>query len=479
MILFKCVDETSCGKRWTYLVDGRGCNGCGAPCEVVETSEVKGEPEVDGVGTSRDGQVESLTTRSSAETDDSVRRDEDGSGNEDGDADDNVDNSAGLADAYKEIEIADILSGWKFAPRPLSDPNPVTDSDSDSATSDNGDDESHAEVSDKIPLPCRKFFECGFEQDRSWAWNWPPGGEETEQAEIEEDLQMAREELWVKGIGEVVWVERYHSGGHKFKVIDEYGESKFGILCKSGSIIFGPIYVGDDDGKCDGQQYSENRGNSNRALINSDSESSRTRVSVLEGASAENNPPRCPSPNRALLSIDATFTPQNTTQPLAVAFSELSTKDENRQKAKDKKKVRKARKQAETQIIHNLLNKPVSATAKTKAKTKPKSKTTPKTIAVLEKPDPIIPATPSRDTGDQSWTSVTRRSRSTKETSGNGRKIVNASSYLSRCVSGDVEKDGGNKNENETEESQVLDLRFSVGGAKHDCRRVVPRGLLV
>jgi len=40
MIFFKCLDDMNCGKKMTYLVDGKGCNLCGAPCEILHHPEL-------------------------------------------------------------------------------------------------------------------------------------------------------------------------------------------------------------------------------------------------------------------------------------------------------------------------------------------------------------------------------------------------------------------------------------------------------
>lgn len=126
-------------------------------------------------------------------------------------------------------------------------------------------------------------------------------------------------------------------------------------------------------------------------------------------------------------------------------------------KKKDKKRARKARKQAAATVAEKVPKQPSTS--------KPRATPASTTVAVLEKPEAVLPRSPTHPDAD-AWSEVARKGRYTKETSVKGRKVVNATSYLARQ---------GEENEENEVPKAAIQVRFGVNGAKHDAKRVVPR----
>lgn len=378
MIFFKCLDDTNCGKKMTYLVDSKRCNMCGAPCEILADPRFSVKaPDAESQGTLGLCQ----TTKKAREGSDGCNE-----------------IAQALCGLSLEVPTGDV--GVECS-RPV-DPQNVSQGFSRGLTAFREDSSSLESPRELLyrPLawmPDGVFGRVGMQQDIRPDHNNTSAAIEI--GEINKDVDDAIETS-VK-TGEGLLVHSYDAEHHRTDT----------------NVV---LQEGDHD----------DQNEIHKLASEADSRSTETT-------------PCLHSPDLPLLAV---------AEKLG-----RDEKDEKRRKAKAKKKARKERKQAEAAAGEDAFKKSASPRTRLSALPAP--------IAMLEKPEPVVPKSPTQS----AWTSIVRKGRFTKETSMKGRKEANARSYLAREADEDEEN----------EAPKAVELRFNVGGAKHDNKRVVPRHAIV
>lgn len=398
MIFFKCLDDTNCGKKMTYLVDSKRCNMCGAPCEILADPRFSVKAP----------DAESQSTLGLCQTTKKAREGSDGC------------NEIAQALCGLSLEVPTEDAGVECS-RPV-DPQNVSQGFSRGLTA-------FQEESFSLKSPCELLY-------RPLAW-MPDGvfGRVGMQQDIGPDPDLASKPAWPCTCMSAS--DPHHNN-------------------TSAVIEIGEINKDVDDAIETSVKTGEG------VLLHShDAEHYRTDTNVVlqEGDHDDQNEIHKLASEADPCSTETTPCPQSPDLPLLAVAEKLGRdeKDEKRRKAKAKKKARKEPKQADTAAGEDAFNKSASPRTRLSALPAP--------IAMLEKPEPVMPKSPTQ----RAWTSIVRKGRFTKETSMKGRKEANARSYLAREADEDEEN----------EAPKAVELRFNVGGAKHDNKRVVPRHAIV
>ncbi|KAK5937975.1 hypothetical protein PMZ80_009564 [Knufia obscura] len=468
MIYFKCLSG-GCGKKMTYLTDNRGCNLCGAPCEIVD------EP---GIPTHNSANLVS-TSRCFVDKGTSMEEDKD------------KDKCDDLTESMSKLALPETSKTEELIP-PITDNEENTSEDPSQGwniipvkklpvSRDRLQQEvQEAQESDRlVQAPDSRFVlsSKGTQRDidlysnpfASLRWDFGKVSQTNQsQSEATNSLPVNCIDKVQKsaskapsGTDKSVVPSRHNlERDHQASPISTKGSSKGAVKHTEEK----------ENSACCDTATAKASDSSSVEQLNSDpialttspvtrdtpAESTVSYVIIPEPTTLDkDDDTTIEVPRKQATGPTSTTTPTEGQDPVyKVATQEDIDKLFERCKKKDKKRARKARRQAAAASAEESPKQPVAKKSRAK-----------QPVAVLEKPEPIV--IPSSTTsGADGWNAVARKGRFTKETSVKGRKAVHATSYLARQAEEDEEDEFL---------GTAIQVRFRMNGAKHDARRVVPR----